>query len=160
MKIRPPDEGDLRLPPLADALRHGGFAYGGDELFKFDSVPGDEETLEERKERQRRTRMVELPPPEKKLWSETMQADAFQEGARLIMQWIRQKIFGLYTRNEIAQITGVDPMAEAVQQNEELHGKLVRKLEAHLGRQPVPEGHEDLVAEMRARLAATKGPRP
>lgn len=158
MKLRPPNDMTPRLPPLADALRHGGFAYGGNELFKFDSVPDDEETPDERKERQRRTKMVELPPPEKKLWSETMQADVFQEGARLIMQWIRQKIFGLYTRNEIAQITGVDPMAEAVQKNEELHGKLVRKLEAHLG--PVPEGHEDLAAEMRARLAATRGPRP
>jgi hypothetical protein len=151
---------DFNLPPLADALRRGGFAYGGDQLVKFDSVPDDEETPDERRERQRRTKMVEIPPPEKKLWSETMQADVFQEGARKIAQWVRQKVFGLYTRNEIAEITGVDPLADAVQQNEDLHGKLVRKLEAHLGRQPVPEGHEDLVAEMRARLAATKGPRP
>lgn len=151
---------DFTVPPLAEAMRRGGFAYGGDTLVKFDSIPDDEETPDERRERQRRTRMVELPPPEKKLWSETMQADVFQEGARLIMQWIRQKFFGLYTRSEIAEITGFDPLAEAVQQNEDMHGQLVRKLESHLGRQPAPEGHEDLVAEMRARLSATKGPRP
>lgn len=149
---------NFALPPLATMQK--GFMYGGNELFQFSTVPGEAETADERKERQALTRMVELPPPQKKLWSETEQACPFQEGGRLIMQWIRQRFFGLYTRNEIYQATGQDPMDEAVQRNEALHGCMVRRLEAHLGRQPAPLGHEDLVAAMRDRLAATRGPRP
>ena len=149
------------LPPLAQRLGQSYPRPGTtDRWYQFSSTPPDdyEETEAEKRERQRATRMVEIPPPVEMSRLDVKRGDIAQEGLRKIILWV-MNFLGKYTDHQLHEAR--------LQLAKNLPGDgqpdtLVGRLEANFAERPVPQGADDLLAEMKARLqpAKPKGRRP